>query len=155
VSVGGGDFVYRLPFTVYRLPFTVCRLPFTVYRLPFTGLSCVVCRLQQLYPLGVRLVRLLAFLLVTIGVVLSGVSLAQTSGDDPIVVIEVGDPMDQRSIDYVAGAITTERAHAYILKIDSPGVSSGDLTSLFQAMAEASAPVIAWVGPSPAVAFTS
>lgn len=116
-------------------------------------LSAVGCRLKRLYPRTVRFVRPLTLLLIVTGVVLSGVSIAQTSGDDPIVVIEVGDPMDQRSIDYVARAIDTERAHAFILKIDSPGVSSGDLTGLFQAITEASAPVIAWVGPNPAVAF--
>lgn len=109
--------------------------------------------LQRLYPRAVRLVRSFTFILVAASVVLSGVSFAQTSGDDPIVVIEVGGPMDQRSIDYVDDTIRTGRAHAFILKIDSPGVSSGDLTSLFQTVSGAPAPVIAWIGPSPAVAF--
>lgn len=113
----------------------------------------VVWRLTRLYPRPVRFVRLLTVLLIAVGVVLSGVSFAQTSGDDPVVVIEVGDPLDQRSIDYVTQAIDTEQAHVFILKIDSPGVSSGDLTVLFEAVANAGAPVVAWVGPSPAVAF--
>jgi membrane-bound serine protease (ClpP class) len=73
--------------------------------------------------------------------------------DDPIVVIEVGDPMDQRSIDYVIEAITTEHVHMYILKIDSPGVSSGDLDGLYRAVAGASAPVVSWIGPNPSVAY--
>lgn len=73
--------------------------------------------------------------------------------DDPIVVIEVGDPMDQRSIDYVIDAIETEQAHLYILKINSPGVSSGGVAALYQAIGEASAPVISWIGPHPAVAY--
>ncbi len=110
-------------------------------------------RLTRIYPRPVRFVRLFTILLVAVGVVLSGVSFAQTSGDDPVVVIEVGDPLDQRSIDYVTEAITTEQAHVFILKIDSPGASSGDLTGLFEAVANAGAPVVAWVGPSPAVAF--
>ncbi len=105
------------------------------------------------YPRTVRIVRLLTVVLLAAGLVLSGVALARTDGEDPIVVIEVGDPMDQRLIDYVAGVIAGERAHAFVLEVDSPGVSSGDLTGLFDAVAGASAPVIAWVGPYPAVAY--
>ncbi|MCL1597875.1 MAG: hypothetical protein M3094_01725 [Actinomycetia bacterium] len=100
-----------------------------------------------------RLVRSLSVLLLSLGFVMGGVSFAQTSGDDPVVVIEVGDPLDQRSIDYVTEAINAEQAHVFILKIDSPGVSSGDLAALFDAVTNARAPVVAWVGPSPAVAF--
>jgi membrane-bound serine protease (ClpP class) len=74
-------------------------------------------------------------------------------GDDPIVVIEVGDPMDQRSIDFVAEAIRSERAHFYILKIDSPGVSSGDIAELYTTVVGASSPVVSWIGPNPASAF--
>lgn len=73
--------------------------------------------------------------------------------DDPIVVIEVGDPMDQRLIDYVVDTIRTEKAHFYILMIDSPGVSSGSIATLYQAVLEASAPVVSWIGPHRAVAF--
>jgi membrane-bound serine protease (ClpP class) len=81
---------------------------------------------------------------------------AQTRGGsdaDPVVVIEVGDPMDQRAIDYVEGAMSSRRAHLIVLKVDSPGVSSGDLDGLLDAIADAPSPVVAWVGPSPAVAF--
>jgi membrane-bound serine protease (ClpP class) len=73
--------------------------------------------------------------------------------DDPIVVIEVGDPMDQLSMDFVAETIKTEPAYMYILKIDSPGVSSGDVAELYQTVVEAGVPVVSWIGPSPAVAF--
>ena len=74
-------------------------------------------------------------------------------GDDPIVIIEVSDPLDQLSIDFVTDAIRTEQAHLYILKIDSPGVSSGDVTELYQAVLGARSPVVSWIGPSPASAF--
>jgi membrane-bound serine protease (ClpP class) len=98
--------------------------------------------------------RLLVFaVLASIFVGLSVGSADAGVGDDPIVVIEVGDPMDQRSIDYVVDAITTEHAHMYILKIDSPGVSSGDLDELYRSVAEASAPVVSWIGPNPSVAY--
>jgi len=99
-----------------------------------------------------RIGRLFAVTLTIVGVVVGGTSFAQ-SGQDPIVVIEVDGPMDQRSIDFVSAAILGEDAHAYILKIDSPGVSSGDLTRLYQTVAEAPAPVISWIGASPAVAY--
>ncbi|MFV2000218.1 MAG: NfeD family protein [Acidimicrobiia bacterium] len=99
-----------------------------------------------------RIGRLFAVTLVAVGVIVGGTSFAQT-GQDPIVVIEVDGPMDQRSIDFVTAAIISEDAHAYILKIDSPGVSSGDLVTLYQTVAEAPAPVISWIGPNPAVAY--
>lgn len=72
---------------------------------------------------------------------------------EPIIVIEVGDPLDQRTLDYIVEALSEPDVHAFILKIDSPGVSSGDLAPVFKAVATASAPVVAWVGPNPAVAF--
>lgn len=99
-----------------------------------------------------RIFRLITGLVLSLGVVLSGVAVAQ-GGDEPIVIIEVGDPMDQRLIDYITSTIRSEPAHAFVLKIDSPGVSSGDLTNLFQAVVEAPAPVISWIGASPAVAY--
>jgi membrane-bound serine protease (ClpP class) len=74
------------------------------------------------------------------------------SADDPIVVIEVGDPMDQLSIDFVTDAIRSEPAHLYILKIDSPGVSSGDIAELYSTVVGASSPVVSWIGPNPASA---
>jgi membrane-bound serine protease (ClpP class) len=75
------------------------------------------------------------------------------TGEDPIVVIEVSDPIDQRIIDYVVGALQADDVHAFILKIDSPGVSSGDIGAMYDAVLAADAPVIAWIGPNPAVAF--
>jgi len=100
-----------------------------------------------------RVARLLSVLLVLAAVLVSGVAFGQTVGDDPIVVIEIEGPMDQRLIDYTLGALEGETAHAFILKIDSPGVSSGDLGPLFDAMATLPAPVISWIGPTPASAF--
>lgn len=98
-----------------------------------------------------RLVLLLVFAALSV-TLLAGSALG-ASGDEPVVVIEVSDPMDQLSIDYLTDAIRTEQAHLYILKIDSPGVSSGDLAELFQAMADASSPIVSWIGPNPASAF--
>ena len=99
-----------------------------------------------------RFARLLVFAVVALFAVSVGSALAQ-SGVEPIVVIEVNDPMDQRLIDHVNATLESEVAHAFILKIDSPGASSGDLTELFTSLLEVPAPVIAWVGPNPAVAY--
>ena len=100
-----------------------------------------------------RIARLVSFLLVLSAVVLSGVAFGQNAGDDPIVIVEIDGPMDQRLIDYTRAALEGEVAHAFILKIDSPGVSSGDLGPLFETMSTLPAPVISWIGPTPAAAF--
>ena len=96
--------------------------------------------------------RVLSLVLFSLALMLAIPALAG-SEDDPIVVIEVGDPMDQLSMDFVVETINAEPAYMYILKIDSPGVSSGDVTDLYQAVVEARSPVVSWIGPSPAVAF--
>lgn len=100
-----------------------------------------------------RPTRIFTVALIAVGV-LAGVSgaVAQTE-EDPILVIEVSDPMDQREIDYVTDSLRTPNVHAFVLKINSPGVSSGDLGELFDTVATAGAPVISWIGPNPAVAF--
>jgi len=88
-----------------------------------------------------------------LGAVLATNAALAGSAADPVVIIEVGDPMDQRSIEFVIDAIASENAHLFVLRIDSPGVSSGDITALYQAVIEAPAPVVSWIGPRPAVAF--
>jgi membrane-bound serine protease (ClpP class) len=104
------------------------------------------------YPHPVRILRLGVIALLAAATLLSGVAAAQEL-PDAVVVVEVGDPLDQRTIDYVTNVLESEPAHLFILKIDSPGVSSGDLTDLFDAVAAAPAPVVSWIGPSPAVAY--
>jgi membrane-bound serine protease (ClpP class) len=101
----------------------------------------------------VRLLRSLSILCIGFAAVSLAARASAQESLDPIVVIEVGGPLDQRSIDYIVGSIESEAAHAYILKIDSPGVSSGSLSPLFDAVLAAPAPVVAWVGPDPAVAY--
>jgi membrane-bound serine protease (ClpP class) len=96
--------------------------------------------------------RVVSLVLFSLALMLAVPAIGATE-DDPIVVIEVGDPMDQLSMDFVAETIKAEPAYMYILKIDSPGVSSGDVAELYQAVVEAESPVVSWIGPSPAVAF--
>lgn len=83
---------------------------------------------------------------------MTGAALAQ-SQDDSIVVIEVSGPLDQRALDYVTRSLETESTHLFVVKVDSPGVSSGDLKSVFDAMATADAPVVSWIGPFGAEAY--
>jgi membrane-bound ClpP family serine protease len=100
-----------------------------------------------------RIARLVSVVLVLAAVLVSGAAFGQADGPDPIVIIEIDGPMDQRVIDYTLATLEGEIAHAFILKIDSPGMSSGDLAALFDTLSSVSAPVISWVGPTPAVAF--
>lgn len=67
--------------------------------------------------------------------------------------VDVTDPIDQTIVDYVVASLKTHPVHAFILKVDSPGASSGDLAPMFDAVMGAEAPVVAWIGPSPAVAY--
>ncbi|MEN8239657.1 MAG: NfeD family protein [Actinomycetota bacterium] len=97
--------------------------------------------------------RVISVLAVFVAVLVSGVAFGQGVGDDPIVIIEIDGPMDQRLIDYTRAALEDEVAHAFVLKIDSPGASSGDLGPLFETMATLPVPVISWIGPTPAAAF--
>ena len=105
-----------------------------------------------LYPAFVRVFPFGVVLLLAV-VLLSSCGSTVISDLDPVVVVEVGGPMDERLISFVGDVIANEPAHMFVLKIDSPGVSSGDLTPLFMAMTGARAPVVAWIGPNPAVAY--
>ncbi len=80
-------------------------------------------------------------------------SASAQSDDLPIVVIDVRNPMDQRLMDFIAETISTTDAHLFVLRVDSPGISSGDTGSMYRAVSEASAPVVVWVGDRPAVAY--
>lgn len=84
---------------------------------------------------------------------LAGPVFAQGSDDEPVVVIDVRNPMDQRLMDFVAATLANTEAHLFVLQVDSPGIASGKPGALYEAIAEAPAPVVAWVGGRPAVAF--
>jgi membrane-bound serine protease (ClpP class) len=105
-----------------------------------------------LYPAPVRVFRFAPVFFLA-AVLISACGSPAASDVDPVVVVEVGGPMDERLIDSVVEAIGAPNVHMFVLKIDSPGVSSGDLAPLFAAVGEASAPVVAWIGPNPAVAY--
>ena len=78
---------------------------------------------------------------------------AQESGPGAVAVADVRGPLDQRAIDFLVDVIRNEDAQLIVLKIDNPGVASGDMTELIQEIQTSSKPVVAWVGPDGAVAF--
>lgn len=100
-----------------------------------------------------RISRIVGILVLLGAALASSVSAFAQTNEDAIVVIEISDPVDQRIMDYVVDTLRTDNVHVFVLKIDSPGVSSGDLAPFYQAVVEASAPVVSWIGPNPAVAY--
>lgn len=100
-----------------------------------------------------RYIRFLIGVSLGLAIVTASIGAVAQGDDEPIVVIEVSDPLDQRIIDYVVESLQADGVHAFILKIDSPGVSSGDVGAMYDAVLRAKAPVIAWIGPSPAAAY--
>lgn len=79
---------------------------------------------------------------------------ASAQPDDlPIIVIDVRNPMDQRLMDFIADTLSKTEVHLFVLRVDSPGISSGDTGSMYAAVMDASAPVVVWVGDRPAVAY--
>ena len=99
----------------------------------------------------IRRVVVFALLLVAL---LAAVPAYGQEGDDPgkIVVAEVSGPLDQRTLDYLEDAVTTD-AQLVILQIDAPGIASGDPRSLYATLTEVATPVAMWIGPDGAEAF--
>jgi membrane-bound serine protease (ClpP class) len=80
-------------------------------------------------------------------------AMAQQSDAGPVVVADVRGPLDQRALDFLEEVIRDQDAQLIVLKIDNPGVASGDLSTVVEAIAASAIPVAAWVGPNGAVAF--
>ncbi|MDJ0497313.1 MAG: NfeD family protein [Acidimicrobiia bacterium] len=100
------------------------------------------------------MLRRLALLSIAVGAVLS---VAPASAQDyqagPVVVADVRGPLDQRGIDFLAGAVRTEDAQLVVVKVDNVGVASGSLADLITTIDTSATPVVAWVGPDGAVAY--
>lgn len=67
-------------------------------------------------------------------------------------------PLDQRLLDFLTSTILDAAnpdsdIQLVVIRVDSPGIASGDPLELFTAMGHASVPVAVWVGARPAVAF--
>ena len=76
-----------------------------------------------------------------------------TQGAGPVLVVEIEGPIEQRLMDFVEAATRTPDVQLIVIRIDSPGVASGNFPSLVAAIRASVAPVVAWVGPQDAVAY--
>lgn len=114
--------------------------------------GCAVRRTRPTIP--VPMVRRLV-LLVFLAALFAGTasSLAQPDVPGPVVVADVRGPLDQRAIDFLVDTVRTPDAQMVVIKIDNPGIASGDPTELFATVAEATIPVVAWIGPAGAEAY--
>jgi len=91
------------------------------------------------------------FLVLVVGMVLApAIALGQQPA--PVDIVEVSGPLDGRAIDFAIDAITDTDAQLVVLKLDSPGAISGDITELLDLVADPPVPVAVWVGPDPAEA---
>ncbi len=66
---------------------------------------------------------------------------------------DVRGPLDQRGIDFLVDVIRNEDAQLVVLKVDNPGVASGEIERLLTAIRTSATPVVAWIGPEGAVAY--
>ena len=97
--------------------------------------------------------RFLSLLVLGLAVVAFAGTAAAQDDDLPVVVVDLRKAFDQRLIDFAVQTLEETPAHLFILQVDAPGVAAGDLDSLLAAIDEARAPVVAWVGARPAVAY--
>lgn len=77
---------------------------------------------------------------------------AQEPAPGAVAVADVRGPLDQRGLDFLEDVVRNEDAQLIVLKIDNPGIASGDSAPLINAIRTSATPVVAWVGPSGAVA---
>lgn len=101
------------------------------------------------------MLRRIPFFLLLLGTALAAVpALAQEApAAGPIAVADVRGPLDQRALDFLEDVVLNEDAQLIVLKVDNPGVASGDISPLLADISASATPVVAWVGPEGAVAF--
>ena len=80
-------------------------------------------------------------------------AMAQEPSAGPVVVADVRGPLDQLALDFLEDVVRNEDAQLVVLKIDNPGVASGDTGPLLAAMQTSETPVVVWIGPDGAVAY--
>ena len=80
-------------------------------------------------------------------------ALAQEADAGAVAVADIKGPLDQRGLDFLEDVVRNEDAQLIVLKVDNPGVASGDIDPLCDAIKNATTPVVAWVGPEGAVAY--
>jgi membrane-bound serine protease (ClpP class) len=98
--------------------------------------------------------RRLSLLFLLLSAALSAApAVAQEAEPGAVVVADVRGPLDQRAIDFLVDVVSNEEAQLIVLKLDNPGVASGDVGPLFDEIVSSDTPVVAWVGPDGAVAY--
>jgi membrane-bound serine protease (ClpP class) len=98
--------------------------------------------------------RRLSLLALLVGAVaVASPATAQDTDAGPVAVADVRGPLDQRALDFLEGVVRNEDVQLVVLKIDNPGVASGDILPLLDAIDTSAKPVVAWVGPAGAVAY--
>ncbi len=100
------------------------------------------------------MLRRLSFLLLILSaVVVIAPAMAQQSDAGAVAVADVRGPLDQRALNFLEEVIRDQDAQLIVLKIDNPGVASGDLEPLLAAIQSTTIPVVAWIGPDGATAY--
>ena len=100
--------------------------------------------------------RLIALAFLSVPALLATPVFAQDDGRllaGPVVVADVSGPLDQRALDFIIGAVATPDAQIVVLRLDSPGVSSGDVAVFLAELATAEGRIAIWIGPAGATAF--
>jgi membrane-bound serine protease (ClpP class) len=109
-----------------------------VQPIPGTAASFVTSRSMRRLVIAVLLLAVISPV---------GLALAQDEAQ-PVIVADIRGPLDQLGIDFLIDAITTPDIQMVVLQLSSPGVASGDLQPLFDAIENAPIPVVAWLGPA-------
>lgn len=97
--------------------------------------------------------RTIVVLVLLVAAVAFGSAAGAQDDDLPVVVVDLRKPFDQRLMDFATETLADTPAHLFILQVDAQGIASGDPAALLAAIDEAEAPVAAWIGARPAVAF--
>ncbi len=100
--------------------------------------------------------RVLLIGLLLLGAPAQAVAQGVSSDAPPVDVIELVGPMDDSLVDFAQEQLAeaaSSGAQLAILRIDSPGVVTDEFSDLVEEVQQASLPVVAWVGPAPAVAY--
>jgi membrane-bound serine protease (ClpP class) len=80
-------------------------------------------------------------------------AIAQDAAPGAVAVADVRGPLDQRALDFLEDVVRNEDVQLIVLKIDNPGVASGDIVPLLTAIQSSAVPVVSWIGPEGAVAY--
>lgn len=92
--------------------------------------------------------RRLAVFLLSIAVVFPAAAVFAQNQAEPVIVADIRGPLDQIGIDFLIEAIESPDIQMVVLQVSSPGVASGDIQPLYDAIVDAPIPVVAWVGPA-------